>query len=302
MPAMNAPADPRTRYRAARDHCRRTAPTLLLACGFLPKPRRHDVFTVWAVLHQLLDIMHCEGGGESIEQRRDVCMSVLDYLFAGEVTGKGELDGFADCAARHQLPRRTFDDYVQGVAAQLAVKRYPTWKRLREHLDATAGGAAQLAVAALSGGALDETARSQAIAWGTALQLVQMLHEVASVWAQGRLVVPLDDLVACGLSEASIKQWCQAGRADDDGWRRLVDRVDQRAHNLYQGGVRCFKGLDAPAARACAVMGESVMARLDALKRATANPFGGQTKYGSLHRLRQLPRAMALVRSIHRRD
>src|SRR6185295_8772142 len=91
-------AQDRAAYTAARAMCRRAARELFFASHFLAREQRHALYVIHAVLGQLHEIVHhpgtAEQPAETFEQKRAVCGSVLEHLWAGEATGKPELDGF----------------------------------------------------------------------------------------------------------------------------------------------------------------------------------------------------------------
>ena len=121
----------------------------------------------------------CCEGGESGEQRRAVCMAVLDHLYSGQPTGKPELDGFSQIAEQFALPRELWDRLVEGLIERSAVRRYATWGRLRDHLERTAGTAGRLAVRVLIDrslhGDLSSSVDDRVLALGTGMGLVHVL-------------------------------------------------------------------------------------------------------------------------------
>ena len=157
--------------RATSAACRAVWPDVAFAASFLPKGQRHAVNSVGVVLHQVVQIIDpaagddhaceqegdkpgcptptacgetCQGGGETPQQRRDVCSSILDYLFSGQSTGRPELDGFASVAKQFDLPQASFESFAAGLNDLINTPRYAIWRRLRESLEETCGTAARL--------------------------------------------------------------------------------------------------------------------------------------------------------------
>ena len=74
----------------------------------------------------------------------------------------------------------------------------------------------------------DEAAVRCAIKLGVALQLTNILRDVAEDWQRGRLCLPLQELQEFGLSEADI----EAGVVDDR-WRAFMKFQIARARQIY---------------------------------------------------------------------
>lgn len=335
--------DPR-HYRAGRDLCRRAAPDLFFAASMLTRPQRLAVFSLHAVTRQLLDIIHaqaCDGapdhgcgqcsgsapgpsgcgdgrhmnpsssmppmcGGESIAQRRAVCRSVLDYLYAGERTGKPELDGFHLVAQHLSLDQSVMTSLVDALAEEAEVKRYATWSRLRNQLDRGAGALTLAVFPSLShepDRPLEATAQHQALAWAAALRMVTILHDASGHWRRGRLLLPLEDLVQHGLSEQDIGRFVQCGNTEgDERWRAFFDAMRQRTLKLYRGGCVSLARLSPSARRFTAVLGELHMLRLTHLAQRGGDPFRGPVRLGHWRRVVKLGSALRLVSSLETRD
>jgi phytoene synthase len=71
-----------------------------------------------------------------------------------------------------------------------------------------------------------------AVKLGVALQLTNILRDVAEDWRNRRLYLPLDELSAFGLSEADI-----AAGVVDDRWRALMRFQIERSRRLYAEGM-----------------------------------------------------------------
>jgi 15-cis-phytoene synthase len=316
-------------YRVARQWCRQRVPDLFFASHFLDRGRRRAAYHLFAVYQQLHEILAeptactdaqsceldaaasgcatpeacasgCAAGAESPGVRRSVCSAVLEHLYAGQPTGRPELDGFAAAAQAYGLSRDRFETLCDGLAAEAGVKRYATWQRLHEDLNRSAGSAAMLVWQVLTGpGKADSgaTVEHQVIAAGVAMRMGVVLCRVPLDWRAGRLLLPLYDLVKFGLSERDVAQFTEAGGCQADvRWSELMAFQIERVRNLYRGAARSLTELhDDGARRAAAATAAMFSSMMDRLEQADGDPFAAQIHNSNWNRLTSMPRAFRLV-------
>lgn len=304
---MTALAPDPAHVQASRQVCRRTAPNIWFSSHFLPKDRRAVVYCVVSVYDQLRQIINSKGAAdsegegcceeESPEKRKSVCHSVLDYLYRGEPTGKGELDGFHAVAQQYDLPRQPFDNLIDALIAEQSVQRYATWKRVNEQLNLTAGSAGELIVPAFAGDAITDTARHQIHAWCTAMRLAVILTHIPQQWKHGRLLLPLDDLVRFKLTEHDVSGFIEAKTCDGDPrWRDLMTFEADRARNLFRGGAQFLESInDQRVRRAVATLGVLYSALLETIERHNGDVFDLHPQWSYWQRLKRYPRAVKLA-------
>lgn len=316
-PATDRPAWPfdAVRHRAVADRCRLRDPDLFFASQFMGKRRRHAVYVVWAVLDQLRQIMTskdeggcagCSGSGSGAcgsmnkpptpgmdDERVKVCAAVLDYLLGGEKTGEAHLDGFAEIINHAGIGRARFDEYVQGLAELQALKRVATWSRLRAALEKAAGAPAAI-VADMFTDDYPDDRRARLTAWATAPALLELLCDTASIWRCGaRLLIPLDDLVKCRLTEKDIAGFTEKQTAGgDERWRAMAQLQSERIANLRAGGLAGLDPLPTDVRRAALVYAEIRMIRLSDL----ADPFAASRPITTWQRVRRVMPAIRLMR------
>jgi len=297
---------------AARDHCRRTSPGLLFAAGLLPRTMREAAWCVWAVIKQLNDILEPvappateaggEGGccgGESIEQRAAVCESVLDYLFSGEATGKGELDGFHAAAEQFGLHRPPMSAMVEATAAAAGPKRIATWQRLRQNARQITEPVT-LDLFRAFGEQPTGAQAEQAAAWASSIWLASQLGDFARHLRAGRLTLPLDDLVKFSVRESEVASFMEAGTSGGDArWRSLIEHHVERIALMHRGGAESLRLLRPEVRRAAATFGALMMARLDLVVEAGGDVFAaGLPELTLWQRMTRLPGSLRSIRAL----
>lgn len=263
------------------------------AAGFLPRPRRAAAKCVYAVLGQLARVVSgSEGGSGSCscgpgDESGRVARAMLDHLWRGEPTGRADLDGFAAVAAKGSLQRGWFEAWIEA-GLRPVPPRVATWSRLRSQLEATTGPLASITAALLGG-----SAEPRWLALHTAIALGRVIESIPYDAAVGRLRLPLDDLVAAGLSDRDVLR----STGDDPRLEQVLHAMIQRARTLLRGGAKAVAGIaDRRTRAAVAVLVELEQLRLIRAGAGLGRPAFAPRGASLRERLAVLPRAMRRAR------
>ena len=104
--------------------------------------------------------------------------------------------------ARFNLPRRAFDAVIDGVEMDLVNSRYPTFEALREYCVRVASEVGLICLEIF--GCRDPRAREYAVDLGIALQLTNIIRDVAGDLVRGRVYLPQEDLARFRCTEADL--------------------------------------------------------------------------------------------------
>ena len=133
---------------------------------------------------------------------------------------------WADTRARFNIPRQYAEQLLDGVASDLAVSRYETFSDLAGYCYGVASTVGLMSMHIV--GYTDDSAIPYAVKLGVALQLTNILRDVAEDWQNGRLYLPLRELAAFGLTEEDI-----AVGTNDYRWKAFMAFQIERARQLY---------------------------------------------------------------------
>ena len=133
---------------------------------------------------------------------------------------------WADTRIAYQIPTRYAEQLIAGVARDLHQNRYETFADLAEYCYGVAStvGLMSMHIIGFSG----NEAIQYAVKLGVALQLTNILRDVAEDWERGRVYLPQEELAEFGLTEKDI-----ADGVVDDRWRDFMKFQIERARNLY---------------------------------------------------------------------
>jgi phytoene synthase len=132
----------------------------------------------------------------------------------------------------------------------------------------------------------DEAVR-YAVKLGVALQLTNILRDVAEDWKRGRLYLPKDELKAFGLSEANIASSVDSG-SYDDRWREFMKFQIARARQISEEawpGIKLLHPEGRMAIAAAATFYRGILDDIEAHDYDNFNHRASVSKWGKIRRL-----------------
>lgn len=193
-----------------RQITRRVARNFYHGLKLLPEPKRSHMYALYAYM-RLLDDIADEDDGRPLDRR------LADLTAWRELTNDAaegrlpESDGpdiwpaFAELVQRHVIPLHLFESAIAGQKQDLAGARFRTFDDLREYCYRVAGvvGIASIHVWGFEGG---QATIDLAVERGVAFQLTNILRDIRSDAAEGRVYLPADELAAAGVSEDELRR------------------------------------------------------------------------------------------------
>lgn len=249
---------------AAYDYCqevtRREAKNFYYGFMLLPSGQRRAIYSAYAFARECDDI--ADGGlppdiaSEQLAKYR----SDLEAALAGRPDGP-VFEAVHRTVEKYRVPHRYLFDLISGVEMDLARSRYETFDDLKEYCYHVASvvGLISIEIFGYEGG---EEARGYAADLGIALQLTNILRDIAEDAERGRIYVPLDELEWFGFGEEDLL----AGRPTPE-FRHLIAFQADRARHYYAHGRRLLPHLSARARACVGVMAGIYSSILDGIER-----------------------------------
>lgn len=175
------------------------------------------------------------------------------------------------------LPRVPFEDLINGVAMDLEHARYPTFEALADYCRRVASTVGLICIEIF--GYRDPASRTYAVNLGIALQLTNIIRDVAVDLRQGRVYLPVEDLVRFGVTEEALKQ----GRVTQP-IRDLLRFECQRAREYYDRAAADMPQVDARSLVAAEIMGGIYFEILRRIKGAGYDVFIRRIRVPRPHR------------------
>ncbi|HEX5106987.1 MAG TPA: presqualene diphosphate synthase HpnD [Vicinamibacterales bacterium] len=225
----------------------------------LPANKRRAMISVWdfcrAVDDAVDEVVPESGwqGGLTAEARaeatRQLCTwrTELEAVYAGTPT---TVQGAAlqPFVRQFRLPRLSFEELIEGVQMDLDFARYPTYEALSEYCRRVASTVGLICLEIF--GYRDTSARTYAVTLGRALQLTNIIRDVATDLNRGRIYLPMEDLARFGVGEGDLR----AGVVSPEVRSLLAFECD-RARELYRRAGAELPAVDRRSLAAAEIMG-----------------------------------------------
>jgi phytoene synthase len=224
---MSATATRSASTQTAYDHCRRVAQTsgssFYAGMRLLPPGKRDALFAIYALARRIDDIADGElPAAEKLERLE----RARDELARLHETDDLVLVAVADAAGRYPIPLEAFGELVDGAELDVRGTEYATFEELERYCRCVAGSIGRLAL-----GVFDcsdrEAAQPLADELGLALQLVNILRDLADDVASGRVYLPREDLARFGCKVAAGRIEGSAELVIAFEAQRALDRLDR---------------------------------------------------------------------------
>ncbi len=282
-------------FETARDICRRHAKSFYFASHFLPETKRLHAYAVYAFCRLLDDAVDEANSPAQMHTELQRFESLLDACFnntlpAGDSAESLALRAFAITVNRCEIPKQPFLDLAEGCRMDLTINRYTDWAALEKYCYRVAGvvGLIMCHVFDLR----DEAAHQKAIAMGNAMQLTNILRDVAEDYSRGRIYLPQDEMQRFGLTENDI-----ATRTISPAFKSLMQFQIDRARSLYREGATglCAIASDGSRQTAC-VMATVYGGILRAIEGLDYDVFKSRAHLTRFQKIARLPAAWKLSR------
>jgi phytoene synthase len=189
---------------------------------------------------------------------------------------------WADTRRRYRIPQRYAEQLIEGVARDLRQTRYQTFDDLAAYCYGVAStvGLMSMHIVGFAG----PEAISYAVKLGVALQLTNILRDVAEDYRYGRVYLPQGELAAFRLTEADL-----ARGQIDARWREFMRFQIARNRRLYAEAQPGIALLNQDGRFAVAAAAELYRAILDDIEAHDYDVFSRRAHVTTWGKLRRLP-------------
>jgi phytoene synthase len=231
----------------------------------LPADKRNAIIAVWDFCRAVDDAVDEPGERDpayALGQWREEVTRLYDGREPATPQGR-QLQPYI---SKFNLPRTAFEDLIDGVAMDLQRTRYATFEELRQYCLRVASAVGLICVEIF--GYRNLQTRDYAIDLGIALQLTNIIRDLAPDLERGRLYIPTQDLRRFGCTEADLR----AGIVTDNV-RRLLSYQVERARQFYGKADAAVVRPDERRLVAARIMGAIYYDLLRAIERADYDVF-----------------------------
>jgi phytoene synthase len=268
--------------KRAYHHCKaltsRHSRSFYLASSLLPGSQRRAARALYAFCRVTDDIVDRPTG--NVEARLKSWQRCI--LDARSSCDDPVAIAWNDTRVRYSIPDRYAEQLIDGVARDMQQLRYQTFDELVTYCYGVASTVGLMSMHIV--GFSSPQAIPYAIKLGVALQLTNILRDVAEDWRAGRVYLPQDDLAAFSLSESDL-----AAQQVDDRWRAFMQFQIERTRQLYAESWPGLALLHNSGRLAIAAAADLYRKILDDIERHDYNVFHRRAFVSTLAKLRRLP-------------
>ena len=189
-------------FEAARRITRHHARTFYFSSLFLPRHKQNAAYAVYAFCRHADDLLDVHAT-DAMGPQRGQLNETLDLLYNGKCKDLEFAGAFHYTITEHSIPRKYFDELVEGVCMDRGRIRIATWEELDRYcyLVASVVGLIMSRIFGLR----DPAGEKQASALGTAMQLTNILRDIREDYERDRLYLPAEEVTRFGVSEEDIR-------------------------------------------------------------------------------------------------
>ena len=204
---------------------------------FLPKKRRAAMYTVYAFCKEVDNAVDEPPAGSNPQEELRRWRAELEAAYRGIPTFPVTIS-LAEHVKQLAIPQAYFDELIKGVEMDLTAARYDSFQDLSLYCYRVASVVGLICLHIF--GPTSARAQDYAVNLGMAFQLTNILRDIGTDAAQGRIYLPQEDLHTFSCTEDTILQ-----RQETDATRKLFHFEIARAHEYYAKAQAAFESLPA---------------------------------------------------------
>ena len=269
---------------AAYNYCdsltRSNSRTFYLASAFLPPEKRQAVRALYAFCRVTDNIVD---NAESLDHRQEQLHLWQARVMAEHQPASDPVAlAWADTRARYNIPDGYVKQLIDGVARDLYQRHYETFDDLTEYAYGVASTVGLMSMHII--GFSSEDALPYAVKLGVALQMTNILRDVAEDWYAGRLYLPRAELEAYGLDATDLDR-----ASLSDHWREFMRFQINRNRKLYRDASHGIAMLHRDGRFAVTAASELYQAILRDIEACDFQVFDRRARLGLMDKLTLLP-------------
>ena len=249
---------------AATDHVnevvRNSGTSFLWGMRILPKPRREAMFAIYAFCREVDDVADEDGDPTSKLLDLEEWRAEIARLYEGRPT-LPTTQALTEPVKAYKLPKEEFLAVIDGMemdAREAMVA--PTMEDLELYCRRVAGAVGMLSIHAF--GAREPAAREIAVVLGEALQITNILRDLAEDAERGRLYLPRELLTAAGIDTSDPLEVLR-----HPGLAQVCAKMTAMARARFKRTRELMAGCDPGPLKPCILMIQVYQRYLDRLER-----------------------------------
>ncbi len=247
---------------------------------FLPEKRRAAMYTIYAFCKEVDNAVDDPPAGSNPSKELQRWWDELQAAYEGTPTFPVTIS-LAHHVRELAIPRAYFEELIKGVGMDLSAARYASMQDLSLYCYRVASVVGLICLHIF--GPTSPRAQDYAVSLGMAFQLTNILRDIGTDAAQGRIYLPQEDLQQFGCAEKMILQ-----QQENEALHTLLRFEAAKAHEYYAKAQAAFESLPAQDRRALTVseiMRAVYFRILKKIEKPEHRIFGPRARLSTTHRL-----------------
>lgn len=239
----------------------------------LPRAERQAITAVFDVCRAIDDAVDLETEPARARAALDGWRAEIARIFTRHEPATAEGRALQPFVTRFNLPRGQFEALIDGVAMDVEPMRFRTFEQLEPYCHRVASSVGLMCAEIF--GYTDVRTVTYATDLGVALQLTNILRDVAVDYRRGRMYLPVADLAAAGCSEDDVRREVEqsGGGVQSPLVRAALERHAQRAREYFARATASLPERDARRFLAAEIMHGVYFELLQRIERADYDVF-----------------------------
>lgn len=215
-------------YSEYRNYTKYYAKSFYFSSFALPKEKRNAAYAVYAFCRyadNITDISKYESP-EFLESKINYLLEILDEVYKHANDGSKFISDFTLTVKKYDIPKEYFRELIDGVALDIHKKVYYNFEELDVYCYKVASVVGLIMTKIL--GYSNDKALEYAVHLGKAMQLTNILRDIADDYSMGRIYLPKEELDHFKYTEEDIKN-----KIIDDRFYAMMKYQINRARKYY---------------------------------------------------------------------
>lgn len=265
-----------------RDHAKKltkeSASNFYYSFLFLPKPKREAMYAVYAFCRSSDDIVDGHLPVNEAAKQLRFWREELERGYQGRATHP-IMVRVSEVAKRYRIPKRYFEELIDGMEMDLEKHRYATFEELREYCYRAASVVGLICIEIF--GYKNPRTKAYAENLGIAFQLTNILRDLVPDLKRGRIYLPLEDLSRFHYREEDL-----LAQIYNEAFMELMRFEAGRARSYFQKAEAALSREDRRSMLAAEIMRAIYAKLLGEIERASYNVFSQRISLSKPLRLR----------------
>jgi phytoene synthase len=236
-------------FEDCRDYTRSFAKSFYFSSFLLPKEKRAAAYAVYTFCRYADNIVDSAtlSTPQNIRGKFNELNLFLDEIYGNPSGLTIDRSAFAQTVLKYNIPRKYFNDLIEGVCMDTELKRYNTFAELENYCYKVASVVGLIMTEIF--GYSHKAALPYAVYLGKAMQLTNILRDIKEDYQMGRIYLPKDELSCFDYTENDLKSY-----RINDGFAMMMRFNIDRARAYYELSTHGFPYLTNDGSRTTVVL------------------------------------------------